>query len=185
MTNLNLYLFLIINLLIFIILIIPSNLSKFHPLNFRLILVIYSIILCLNINFLSRNFWYSYILFLVIIGGLIILFLYFTRIANNELINFNLNFLKYFVKKIILIIFLIILIKIFFLKNIFNLIFTEIFNLNLLLIKINDLNIKYIYIDFYLDLNLYIILYLFLTIIGSILICKKELIPFRQINYYE
>lgn len=35
-------------------------------------------------GFLNINFWYSYILFLVIIGGILVLFIYITRVASNE-----------------------------------------------------------------------------------------------------
>lgn len=182
----NFYLiFFIFNVIIFFLILIPSNLIKFHPLILRLILVLYVIILRLFINLLGNNYWYSYLLFLVIIGGLIILFIYFTSIASNELINFNKSYLLYFILKILLV-FLVFLIyffyseKILFINN-----FIDIYSLNYFLVTIKDFGIKRLYMDFSIDLNIYIILYLFFTMVRCVLICIKLIIPFRQLNYYE
>ena len=38
---------------------------------------------------LSHNFWFSYILFIVIIGGILVLFIYITSVASNEKFKFS------------------------------------------------------------------------------------------------
>lgn len=182
----NFYLiFFIFNVILFFLIIIPSNLVKFHPLILSLILTLYVIVLRLYINLLGNNYWYSYLLFLVIIGGLIILFIYFTRIASNELINFNKSYLLYFFIKIILFLFLFLIYllssnKILFVNN-----FLDIYSVDYLIMNLKDFGVKNLYIDFSIDLNIYIILYLFFTIISCVLVCTKLNIPFRQLNYYE
>ena len=35
----------------------------------------------------TEDFWYSYILFIIIIGGILVLFMYITRLASNEIIS--------------------------------------------------------------------------------------------------
>lgn len=40
-------------------------------------------------GFINYNFWYSYILFLVIVGGILVLFIYMTRIASNEKFKYS------------------------------------------------------------------------------------------------
>nr|AND96085.1 NADH deshydrogenase subunit 6 [Onthophagus crassicollis] len=55
-----------------------------HPLTMGIILLIQTINLSLYMGYLNLNYWYSYILFLIMIGGMLILFIYMTSIASNE-----------------------------------------------------------------------------------------------------
>jgi len=112
--------------------------------------------------------------------------MYFTSIASNNLINFNLNFIKYFLLKFILLIFFFIIIVIF-LNNIFiyEINFLEIFNIIDKNFNLIELTAKNLYIDFSIDLNIFIIIYLFITIIRCVLLCIKVILPFRQLNHYD
>nr|YP_009918407.1 NADH dehydrogenase subunit 6 [Caryopemon giganteus]QLX47632.1 NADH dehydrogenase subunit 6 [Caryopemon giganteus] len=78
--------------LIMLMLIINSCItpSLKHPLSLGLSLLIQTLLTALISGFLSINFWFSYILFLIMIGGMLILFIYMTSIASNE--KFNLSF---------------------------------------------------------------------------------------------
>nr|AJP00053.1 NADH dehydrogenase subunit 6 [Orseolia oryzae] len=65
-----------------------------NPLMMGIMLFFQSLLMMLLLGKLYYNFWFSYILFLVMIGGLFILFLYMiSLIYNNKF--FSLNFLKY------------------------------------------------------------------------------------------
>lgn len=55
-----------------------------HPVSIRLLILTNSILVVLLIGLRFKNIWFSYILFLVIVGGLLILFLYITNTASNE-----------------------------------------------------------------------------------------------------
>nr|AND96704.1 NADH deshydrogenase subunit 6 [Onthophagus pullus] len=55
-----------------------------HPLSMGIILLIQTINLSLYMGYLNMNYWYSYILFLIMIGGMLVLFIYMTSIASNE-----------------------------------------------------------------------------------------------------
>nr|APX39820.1 NADH dehydrogenase subunit 6 [Psylliodes fusiformis] len=74
---------LIMNSLIFMFL--------YHPLSSGLILLAQTVVISLLSGLMNYNFWYSYILFLIMIGGLLILFIYMTSIASNEKFKFNKN----------------------------------------------------------------------------------------------
>lgn len=55
-----------------------------HPLRLGGILFTQTSLAALARSYLFINSWYRYILFLIIIGGILILFIYMTRIASNE-----------------------------------------------------------------------------------------------------
>nr|AND96136.1 NADH deshydrogenase subunit 6 [Onthophagus cuniculus] len=55
-----------------------------HPLSMGIILLMQTINLSLYMGYLNLNYWYSYILFLIMIGGMLVLFIYMTSIASNE-----------------------------------------------------------------------------------------------------
>nr|AND96510.1 NADH deshydrogenase subunit 6 [Milichus apicalis] len=55
-----------------------------HPLSMGTILLIQTINLTLYMGYLKFDYWYSYILFLIMIGGMLVLFIYMTTVASNE-----------------------------------------------------------------------------------------------------
>nr|YP_010269883.1 NADH dehydrogenase subunit 6 [Polygraphus poligraphus]QXG82901.1 NADH dehydrogenase subunit 6 [Polygraphus poligraphus]UJX85658.1 NADH dehydrogenase subunit 6 [Polygraphus poligraphus] len=55
-----------------------------HPLSIGFMLIIQTIIVSLTSGFFYFNFWFSYILFLVMISGMLIMFIYMTSVASNE-----------------------------------------------------------------------------------------------------
>nr|YP_010002937.1 NADH dehydrogenase subunit 6 [Gonocephalum sp. MT-2015-Zz052324]ANT72394.1 NADH dehydrogenase subunit 6 [Gonocephalum sp. MT-2015-Zz052324] len=63
--------------------------SMNHPLSAGMILLINTITISLITGNLNQNFWFSYILFLILIGGMLILFMYMTSIASNEKFKTN------------------------------------------------------------------------------------------------
>nr|AFP16885.1 NADH dehydrogenase subunit 6 [Anaspis sp. BMNH 840206] len=62
-----------------------------HPLSMGLILLIQTLIISLITGNFSLNYWFSYILFLILVGSMLILFIYMTSIASNEKFNFKIN----------------------------------------------------------------------------------------------
>nr|YP_010621055.1 NADH dehydrogenase subunit 6 [Protagonista lugubris]WAX39438.1 NADH dehydrogenase subunit 6 [Protagonista lugubris] len=56
-----------------------------HPLALGLMLLIQTIIMCMMSGMLSQSFWFSYILFLMFLGGMLVLFIYITSLASNEM----------------------------------------------------------------------------------------------------
>nr|AXS65648.1 NADH dehydrogenase subunit 6 [Cleroidea sp. 3 KM-2017] len=60
-----------------------------HPLSMGAILLIQTILIALIVGTLNMSFWFSYIVTLIMIGGMLILFIYMTSIASNEKFKFN------------------------------------------------------------------------------------------------
>lgn len=60
-----------------------------HPLAIGLILLCQTLIISLITGLLSTTFWFSYILFLVFLGGILVLFIYVTSLASNEIFSIS------------------------------------------------------------------------------------------------
>lgn len=82
--------FLII-LIILIIFILSTN-NNLHPITLIIFLLFYTSSTCLIISLWKDNFIFSIIIFLIIIRGLLIIFLYFSSLISNEQFKFSLNF---------------------------------------------------------------------------------------------
>nr|QZI85934.1 NADH dehydrogenase subunit 6 [Aclees taiwanensis] len=146
-----------------------------HPLSMGSILLIQSIIISLISGFLYFNFWFGYILFLIMIGGMLVMFMYMTSIASNEKF--------YMSKKIFLFILIMMSMNTFmfiFIDNFFsNLILSDSVNL-LMSNKMNNFTLmKMFNYPNYLMMIL-LMIYLLLTLIAVVKITGKNLGTLRQ-----
>nr|YP_009532689.1 NADH dehydrogenase subunit 6 [Somena scintillans]AYA73190.1 NADH dehydrogenase subunit 6 [Somena scintillans] len=66
------------------------------PLPMGLLILMQTMITCLISGMIMKTYWFSYILFLIFLGGLLVLFIYVSSISPNELFNLNFFFLKMF-----------------------------------------------------------------------------------------
>nr|AYW52178.1 NADH dehydrogenase subunit 6 [Anthicidae sp. 1 ACP-2013] len=64
-----------------------------HPLSMGMMLLIQTLMVSLMTGKFCINYWFSYILFLILIGGMLILFMYMTSIASNEKFKPNMKFI--------------------------------------------------------------------------------------------
>nr|QOW08080.1 NADH dehydrogenase subunit 6 [Attagenus augustatus augustatus] len=55
-----------------------------HPMSMGTTLLLQTLLMTMLTGFFFENFWYSYILFLIMVGGMLVLFIYMTSIASNE-----------------------------------------------------------------------------------------------------
>nr|AML25668.1 NADH dehydrogenase subunit 6 [Histeridae sp. BMNH 1274739] len=62
-----------------------------HPLSMTLILLMQTIIVSIQTGMVSFMTWFSYIMFLIMIGGMLVLFIYMTSVASNEKFSFKTN----------------------------------------------------------------------------------------------
>nr|ARH10730.1 NADH dehydrogenase subunit 6 [Laingia psammae] len=76
------------------------------PLTSNLLILIQSIMLTTMINLINKTSWIAFMLIIIYIGGLMIIFLYISSIAFNE-INFFKNFKKLLMKLILITTFII------------------------------------------------------------------------------
>nr|YP_010704144.1 NADH dehydrogenase subunit 6 [Chorthippus dubius]YP_011026045.1 NADH dehydrogenase subunit 6 [Euchorthippus cheui]WCO87354.1 NADH dehydrogenase subunit 6 [Chorthippus dubius]WQM87401.1 NADH dehydrogenase subunit 6 [Chorthippus albonemus]WQM87414.1 NADH dehydrogenase subunit 6 [Euchorthippus cheui] len=56
-----------------------------HPMSMMMFIIIQTFIVGLIMGTMMESFWLSYILFLTFLGGMLVLFIYITSIASNEL----------------------------------------------------------------------------------------------------
>nr|YP_009327149.1 NADH dehydrogenase subunit 6 [Orthetrum glaucum]ANX09973.1 NADH dehydrogenase subunit 6 [Orthetrum glaucum] len=59
--------------------------SMMHPMNMGITLLLQTIMMTILMGLMSYSSWFSYILFLVFLGGMLVLFIYMTSIASNEM----------------------------------------------------------------------------------------------------
>nr|ADO60507.1 NADH dehydrogenase subunit 6 [Eulichas sp. BMNH 840452] len=60
-----------------------------HPMSMGMTLLMQTALISMITGFFNLNFWYSYILFLIMIGGMLVLFIYMTSIASNEMFKYS------------------------------------------------------------------------------------------------
>jgi len=77
--------------LIFIFIVNLIFIFIFHPLAIIFVLIIQTTLISLIIYFLTQFPWFSYTLILVFLGGILILFIYISNIASNEIFKPNLK----------------------------------------------------------------------------------------------
>nr|YP_010953257.1 NADH dehydrogenase subunit 6 [Aoteapsyche colonica]WMQ76512.1 NADH dehydrogenase subunit 6 [Aoteapsyche colonica] len=66
-----------------------------NPLNMGLVILFQTLTMCFLMNFNLNFYWLSYILYLIMLGGILILFMYMCSIASNKIIQFNINLFIY------------------------------------------------------------------------------------------
>nr|AEP27708.1 NADH dehydrogenase subunit 6 [Platystomos albinus]ARH54582.1 NADH dehydrogenase subunit 6 [Platystomos albinus] len=143
-----------------------------HPLSLGFTLLIQTILIALFSGLMNSNFWFSYILFLILIGGMMILFIYMTSIASNEKFSFNFN---------ITLIFIIILFTVMVIDWNVNFLTIQNFPMNYssssLDLSLNKYINSYNIITFNLIIN-----YLLITLIAVVNITKLMSGPLRQMS---
>nr|ATL63087.1 NADH dehydrogenase subunit 6 [Cassida circumdata] len=55
-----------------------------HPVMMMMIIIIQAMLICLMCGLLTNMWWFSYLTFMVMVGGMLILFMYMTNTASNE-----------------------------------------------------------------------------------------------------
>nr|YP_004935228.1 NADH dehydrogenase subunit 6 [Protoplasa fitchii]AET13053.1 NADH dehydrogenase subunit 6 [Protoplasa fitchii] len=153
-----------------------------HPLAMGLILLIQTFFVCLITGLLSKSFWFSYILFLTFLGGMLILFIYITSLASNEMFSLSMNILLIIFSMFMMIFFIfMILDKMILIYFFSNLEMMSILNLNSFLNE-NALNLNKLY-NFPMNMiTILLINYLFLTLIAIVKITNINYGPLRTKN---
>nr|QTC32054.1 NADH dehydrogenase subunit 6 [Nisia fuliginosa] len=55
-----------------------------HTMSMGLIIIIQTILISLKMSFMLKNSWFSFIIFIMMVGGMMIMFIYMSSIASNE-----------------------------------------------------------------------------------------------------
>nr|ALO76995.1 NADH deshydrogenase subunit 6 [Sternolophus sp. STE01] len=146
-----------------------------HPMSMGLTLLLQVLCIALLTGMMSYNFWFSYIIFLIMIGGMLVLFIYMTSIASNEMFSYSNNLMVITILMIILTLFMSIFMDHYLIEY-------QNFNLE----NINNYKFEMILTKFfnfpYNSMLFSIILYLFVTLIAVVKISNIKYGPLRQTN---
>nr|YP_010526996.1 NADH dehydrogenase subunit 6 [Marumba sperchius]UXR12333.1 NADH dehydrogenase subunit 6 [Marumba sperchius] len=154
-----------------------------HPLSMGFMILIQTMLTCMLSGMLIKTYWFSYILFLTFLGGLLVLFIYMSSIASNELFSMSNNMKITF----LLMILLLLLIQLFFYKNLNWMNFNNNLEMNkfiniMFINNENNINLNKLYNSYSSKLMLLLIIYLFITLIAIVKITNIFYGPLRM--YY-
>lgn len=140
-----------------------------------------TIFVCLITRSISKRIWFRYILFLVFVGGILILFIYIASLSPNEKISLSIKLIKKLIIWITLCIIITIVDKNFLMfidtidrKNFDNII---------ILIKENQIDITKIYEIPNNFITIILIIYLLLTLVIVVKVTNSFIGPLRRKNY--
>nr|YP_011004573.1 NADH dehydrogenase subunit 6 [Pyrocoelia pectoralis]WPT27228.1 NADH dehydrogenase subunit 6 [Pyrocoelia pectoralis] len=149
-----------------------------HPMSMGLILLTQTILISMSTSIMGMNSWLSYILFLVMVGGMLILFSYMTSVASNEMFKPSNNLLIMLMSSMMSLMFIMIqkksILPYFKFNNTDSQMFQTQENFSMILLK---------YLSFPMMLMwLMLIIYLLITMIAAVKITVIKNGPLRQIN---
>nr|AWK49451.1 NADH dehydrogenase subunit 6 [Penaeus sp. 1 SPS-2018] len=67
-----------------------------HPLAMGLMLLLQTVMICVTAGLSMNSFWFSYILFIIFLGAMLVLFIYVASLASNESFSFSTSLLLIF-----------------------------------------------------------------------------------------
>nr|YP_010627106.1 NADH dehydrogenase subunit 6 [Dierna strigata]WBK26797.1 NADH dehydrogenase subunit 6 [Dierna strigata] len=152
-----------------------------NPLSMGLMILIQTLMVCLLSGMLIKTYWFSYILFLTFLGGLLVLFIYVSSIASNELFKPSFN------TKILLLFsfFFFLIIQMLFFNNLFWMNFSFNSDMNnffswIFINNENKINLSKLYNNQTFMIMVMLIIYLFITLIAVVKITNIFYGPLRS-----
>nr|YP_009327188.1 NADH dehydrogenase subunit 6 [Orthetrum testaceum]ANX10012.1 NADH dehydrogenase subunit 6 [Orthetrum testaceum] len=149
--------------------------SMMHPMNMGITLLLQTIMMAILMGLMSYSSWFSYILFLVFLGGMLVLFIYMTSIASNEMFQKSKYFSSLFMVAFIMMLLLIMLMDPF------------MYTMSMTNMMINNMDspsmiMSPLYNNPMSVITMFMVLYLFLTLIVIVAITKFNKGPLRPMN---
>nr|YP_009490596.1 NADH dehydrogenase subunit 6 [Taeniopteryx ugola]AWH98605.1 NADH dehydrogenase subunit 6 [Taeniopteryx ugola] len=153
-----------------------------HPLAMGMMLLLQTLMICLLTGLTTQSFWFSYILFLVFLGGLLVLFIYVTSLASNEMFSLSTKIIVFIGIPFTGLIF----VSLFFDSSLWmtNLMNSDMLNMNSILMYSEESlpTLMKLYNQPTGYITLMLVLYLFLTLIAVVKITNIFSGPLRQKN---
>nr|QNE85887.1 NADH dehydrogenase subunit 6 [Ophiogomphus cecilia] len=151
-----------------------------HPMNMGILLLIQTLMTCMLTGLMSHTPWFSYILFLVFLGGMLVLFIYMTSIASNEIFQKSNYLIMIITSTIIMFIMFILMLMDPMMISVNNT--SEAMNMNYMFKNHESLMLSNLYNMPNAMITLFMVMYLFLTLIVIVFITKSHQGPLRP-NY--
>nr|AJG02638.1 NADH dehydrogenase subunit 6 [Hipparchia semele] len=154
-----------------------------HPISMGLLILLQTLFICLLLGMLIDSYWFSYILFLVFLGGLLVLFIYVSSIASNELMNFSMiNKFNFLIPSMILLFTILLKNNLNWLNFSINEDMNNFINMFLFSYNENNINLFKLYNEQTYLLMIMMIIYLFITLIAVVKITNIFFGPLRSFN---
>nr|YP_009513723.1 NADH dehydrogenase subunit 6 [Matuta planipes]AXG76236.1 NADH dehydrogenase subunit 6 [Matuta planipes]QIA95920.1 NADH dehydrogenase subunit 6 [Matuta planipes] len=149
-----------------------------HPLSLALVLIIQTMIISMLTGFFMYSFWFSYVLFMIFLGGVLVLFIYVTSLASNEQFSYisPMKFM-FFISAILCSVVVSLLLDPMLLPS-FSMIPVSTINMNMSLPFI----VSWIYNNTLMFFTLFVVLYLLLTLLVVVKITNLFKGPLRTMN---
>nr|WGM81075.1 NADH dehydrogenase subunit 6 [Acerbas sarala chinensis] len=156
-----------------------------HPMTMGLTILIQTLLICMISGMIIHTYWFSYVLFLTFLGGLLILFIYVSSVASNELFHFSFKnkFLFFMIFNIIIFTSIINMNNLKWINlNINSYEMNNLFNSFLFFNNENNINLTKLYNNHNYFLMFMLIIYLFITLLAVVKITNIFYGPLRPFN---
>nr|YP_009316706.1 NADH dehydrogenase subunit 6 [Fruhstorferiola tonkinensis]AOW31956.1 NADH dehydrogenase subunit 6 [Fruhstorferiola tonkinensis] len=152
-----------------------------HPMSMMLFIILQTFLIGLMSGMMMESFWLSYILFLTFLGGMLVLFIYITSIASNEMFKpKSIIMIFSFISLIIIMMVLIIMDKTMFMDFLSN---TETMNINNLInYQEMTFSLEKLYNNPTFIITMMMMIYLFLTLLAVVKITNINQGPIRKMS---
>nr|YP_010326918.1 NADH dehydrogenase subunit 6 [Anomis mesogona]UNP54167.1 NADH dehydrogenase subunit 6 [Anomis mesogona] len=152
-----------------------------NPLSMGLMILIQTLLICLLSGMLIKTYWFSYILFLTFMGGLLVLFIYVSSIASNELFkpSFNLKLMFMIYLPMTFFIMYLLIDNLFWMNLSMNSDMFNFLSLNFFFNNENKMSLNKLYNNQTFMIMLMLVIYLFITLIAVVKITNIFYGPIR------
>nr|YP_010491879.1 NADH dehydrogenase subunit 6 [Blenina donans]UWM92665.1 NADH dehydrogenase subunit 6 [Blenina donans] len=156
-----------------------------NPLSMGLMILIQTLLVCLISGMMIKTYWFSYILFLTFLGGLLVLFIYVSSIASNEMFKtmFNMKIILLMMLTIMLMMQFIYMYNITWMNLSFNSDMNKFNELMLFFNNENKINLNKLYNNQTFMIMMMLVIYLFITLIAVVKITNIFYGPLRSSSY--
>nr|YP_009945171.1 NADH dehydrogenase subunit 6 [Monomorium pharaonis]QOE17534.1 NADH dehydrogenase subunit 6 [Monomorium pharaonis] len=153
------------------------GINYLHPIILIILMIMYSLVVCLLLSINTYNYMYSIMFFLIMISGLLIIFLYFASLVSNEenKIKVNLFILNMTILNLMIMFYFMGLMKY---KSYYSMEINKMIDINMSLFN----NILKIYYYPFNSFTLLCLFYLLITLFVVIKICSIQDKSLRKLN---
>nr|YP_009692277.1 NADH dehydrogenase subunit 6 [Anthonomus rectirostris]QEH58482.1 NADH dehydrogenase subunit 6 [Anthonomus rectirostris] len=146
-----------------------------HPLSLGCVLLAQTILASLFSSIFYFNYWFSYIIFLAMVGGMLVMFIYMTSLASNE---------KFLMPKFMLIFSMLMLMilsmNLIFMDGFYSFLMSSFMMNYSQTMNFNNLTLNKYFNYPYMHMMIFLMFYLFITLIAVVKIIDKNLGTLRQ-----
>nr|YP_002117916.1 NADH dehydrogenase subunit 6 [Oedaleus asiaticus]ACA28990.1 NADH dehydrogenase subunit 6 [Oedaleus asiaticus] len=152
-----------------------------HPMLIMMMIIIQTLFISMMTGMMMESFWLSYILLLTFLGGMMVLFIYITSIASNEMFKIKFNSINIILTMVIILSIMIYNIdKMTFMEMIKN---SETMNLNYSInFKEMSISLTKLYNNPTLIITITMMIYLFMALLAVVKITNINQGPMRKMN---